>query len=253
MSNYFYHMDILHDENEVEEFYPRIPMDMIDGEDEEIDRICVSSSIRGCISSAPWGQERALSFGDNMVFRVYKFNKKDIDEANIISSQELYEKGLVGDALVCDEFWIVNQSIKPCDVFYINITDYKKSMEPIKRYKQLDEFTYKEFNIDDFIASKDFNDYDSIEYSIIDKSELLFGSILKLPIKELSKLGEYELVKDILVDLIKDSYMINDEDELVFAYEDEHDEYLLIDFEGFFTGLWYKKLMKELMNQLENH
>ena len=32
MSNYFYHMDILHDENEVEEFYPRIPMDMIDGD-----------------------------------------------------------------------------------------------------------------------------------------------------------------------------------------------------------------------------
>ena len=79
MFDYFYHMEILTNEEEIEEFYPRVPMDLMEGENEDIDRICVSTSIRGCISSAPWGQDRALTFGNNMVFRVYKFDSKDID------------------------------------------------------------------------------------------------------------------------------------------------------------------------------
>ena len=57
-----YHCSL--DMNIIKEFKPRIPCDAIrlDSEDDIIPRICLSTSIEGCLSATPWGRLRIRKF-----------------------------------------------------------------------------------------------------------------------------------------------------------------------------------------------
>ena len=152
------------------------------------------------------------------------------------------------DALITDECWIVNQNIKPCEVFYIKINDYKKSMEPLKAYRNFSEYSDVEFSLEDYINSKENVNYDDLDYTKIDKEELLFGSNFKFSMDYLSSLGDYEDVKSELIDIITESYMIGDDIDGLISYDDG--EYLEVEMESFYTGLWHKQLINDLEERL---
>ena len=208
---FLYHVDILGDENEIKEFFPRIPKCRIEGEDNTIKRICVSKNIEGCLGATSWGQKINRNIKEFQVLRVYVFDIKDIKKDNLILDKDLYERGLVLDAKIYNECWIVNQSIKPCKVFYISINSYDIE------YKNLIESNYKGV-IKGYCAK-----YTKLKYTIIPKNEVQFG--LKCTVKvDLNKINfnnikdtskaEY-MTKKVMDILDKDGYL-NGKAEITF-------------------------------------
>lgn len=112
-------------ENIKEEFSPMIPKNVLSGgiEDSTIPRICVSNTIEGCLGSVTWGGyniETYLEDNKNTI-RVYEFKLSDINKNNLITPEYLYEKDLVRDAVIHDEYWIINQKIIPSKVYNLKI------------------------------------------------------------------------------------------------------------------------------------
>lgn len=119
----FYRIERVSD-NIKKEFFPCIPKKLLPViEDSTTPRVCVSSSINGCLGSVPWGGCNLESFikDGNQIIRVYEFKEEDIDKNNIVNPDFLYKNDLVRDALVHDEYWIVNQKIKPYRIYNIKI------------------------------------------------------------------------------------------------------------------------------------
>lgn len=85
-------------------FYPRIPKNRLMGgeENSDINRICCSETIDGCLTS--------LTVCNPGVFKIFLI---DIDKYGIrdkvIYSQELYKKKLVEDAYITKECWITTE------------------------------------------------------------------------------------------------------------------------------------------------
>lgn len=79
-------------------FVPRVPASAADIEDKNIPRICLADSIEHCVQAI----QSLPANGD--IIQVYKFNIDENDE-NLIKPQELYDKGLVYDALENNEYW----------------------------------------------------------------------------------------------------------------------------------------------------
>ena len=168
-----YHLSLEVD-NIIKLFSPQIPNEIFaleDGEDLTIPRICVSKSIEGCCSAAPWGGygfENEFEDSNEIMIRVYEFDSCDIEEQNLITSKELYEKDLVRDSNYTEEYWIINQSIKPKKSYLINIKDcdYEEecvdniSFKDLKHCEEVEE-DYENCINGTFIIIK------NIKYSII--------------------------------------------------------------------------------------
>ena len=110
------------------EFFPKVPQNILDGAEDNITpRICVSSSIDGCLGSVPWGGRNVeyILKENDCILRVYEFDSNDINKNNIIGPDYLYENDLVRDAFIHDEFWIVNQNIKPSKTYDIKVDEIK--------------------------------------------------------------------------------------------------------------------------------
>lgn len=95
-------------------FIPRVPAITLDNEDASIPRICCSESVLGCINALP-------NFDDNLckTWDDYECSSKavlfsfDTDnlvspENSLLTSQDLYSLGLVDDALINQECWILS-------------------------------------------------------------------------------------------------------------------------------------------------
>jgi len=131
----------------IKEFVPRIPGNRAMGEDGSIPRICASTTIENCVKASPrtsyiffgmlddinllemsfeyfhWFLETA-QYG--MIVRVYHF---EVDEAIAKHPKEIHKSGWVPDALITEEYWIM-QNVKPVRISYAIVNresdeDYK--------------------------------------------------------------------------------------------------------------------------------
>ncbi len=82
-------------------FVPAIPESRMQEEEDEIKRICVSTTIEGCFSALPSGGSRINDLAEKTggVFRVFHIDTEacGIPDEAILSDNYLYEEGLVPD------------------------------------------------------------------------------------------------------------------------------------------------------------
>lgn len=190
----FYHVDLCKEEV-INLFTPRIPSHILEDENGDIPRVCVSSSIAGALGSVPWGGRNMANKGENMVFRVYEFDSSKINENSIITPKELVEKGYVPDALCYDEHWITT-TVKPDKMYYISIESYYEVSED---YFTSDFYslTSEELNSDDFSM----DDYylgcctliDDLVYNIVPNNDVLSGNIFNIDIEHLTNMLGFDL------------------------------------------------------------
>lgn len=119
------HVSLEHD-SKIELFLPRIPNQRADFEDDFIERICASDSIRGCFIGHPNAVDDfcpAAEFEHEVsdlyylpkieesgrIYRVYHFN---VLEDEVMTPSELLDSNYVPDAYASNEHWILNP-IKP--------------------------------------------------------------------------------------------------------------------------------------------
>lgn len=124
----------------VDEFYPRIPENRHSIENSEIGRICLSSSIERCLSAVPNGGvnlENIFWEDGSSLIRVYEFDIKDLNLNNLVSPEYLYQKNLVVDAEINQEYWIVNQNLAPSKTYLIKLIDYEEGCS--------DEISYEDY------------------------------------------------------------------------------------------------------------
>lgn len=82
-------------------FFPRIPESAGDGEDKITERICLSSSVEGCMK-AIGPCDRNLGVGSKFILRTIAM---EYPNPNLICPGTLYESGRVPDALETNEYW----------------------------------------------------------------------------------------------------------------------------------------------------
>lgn len=108
----------------IDAFKPRIPVNRMPKENDTIARICLSSTIEGCLTAAPWGwADEAREHPDHVVYRVYEFDADKIPEDHIYMTKKLVEECLVPDAEYTNEVWVVGQKLRPDNMYYIIIDD----------------------------------------------------------------------------------------------------------------------------------
>lgn len=128
--------------NNIDKFIPRIPRDRAKGENNTINRICVSPTINGCLNGEPsisynmfdyptmeffcphQAMEQLSTLLDHeektgYLYKVYEF---DVDDSKIIKPEFLFENKLVPDALFSKEHWIIKEEV-PNKFFYILVKD----------------------------------------------------------------------------------------------------------------------------------
>lgn len=115
----------------IEEFIPRIPRREVRAdkfEDSSTPRVCVSANIPGCITGKPKiGNEEVL----DAIYRVYEFDVDFVTSDNsLVGYYELYERGLVNDALATKEYWIT-KPIKPIRTYIINVKKISMELVPV--------------------------------------------------------------------------------------------------------------------------
>ena len=166
--------------NDIDKFIPRIPRVRTKGEDDSINRICVSPTINGCLNGEPYISYHMFNYPDMEFFcphqamdqmttlidheeqtgYLYKVYEFDIDKSKIIKPEFLFENKLVPDALFSKEHWIVEVEI-PKRFFYILIKDGVRKKDECTKFnydvfesKDLGKITYgsyhysKERNLD---------------------------------------------------------------------------------------------------------
>lgn len=96
-------------------FIPRIPKSIAEHEDSNIPRICFSDSIDNCLSALSDVED---SMCESHYINVYSYLFSTNDK-NLISYEELYNKGFVPDALFTHEYWYCKEIYLPAEKFEI--------------------------------------------------------------------------------------------------------------------------------------
>ncbi|MFW5962305.1 MAG: hypothetical protein ACOCQR_01700 [bacterium] len=129
-------------------FYPQVPRSIMDNEEKDIERVCVSTTIEGCLTAMPNGGSKLdcfiqelLEFNRNSYlmsgfkdenipdFKLFKIDteKIGISQENIINYETLYKKNYVRDAYWTEECWITEKfSVPDEDISYIKIEDWQE-------------------------------------------------------------------------------------------------------------------------------
>ncbi len=122
----------------IQEFWQRIPESRMEGENGKIKRICLASTIEGCVNAAPWGYSQISYRNANEVFRLYSFDMSKIPSKNIIGSRTLYTSGYVDDAKFTKEVWVLNQNLTPDSIEYFKIGEcFEEETVDIISYPEL--------------------------------------------------------------------------------------------------------------------
>lgn len=154
---------ISRDVNQIEEFSPIVSKYCNKIENKE-KRICVASSIEGCISATSqlWlcrrRTESYLEFSFFSEAAVYEFDIDDIKNGNLITPDELRRNKHIFDAELTGEHWIINQVIKPRKTYIIrlinsnyediteNFSEEERVLNTIKNENLNSNFTVTKFN-----------------------------------------------------------------------------------------------------------
>lgn len=183
-------------------FVPRIPKNRASSENDTIPRICVSTSLSGCLVAHPSVVYRFVDLAEEdpyelmgqlhvlpehgisgMLFRVYHF---EVSEKDVFTPEHLKERGYVGDALLTREHWIMQES-EPVAVFYLLLQKFESSdskrvdewgiqyteftsleeMGTIIEYLDLFDLAREKGVADDEWFGKSFSKEESVELSIL--------------------------------------------------------------------------------------
>lgn len=165
-------------------FTPRIPYQVLDSENCEIPRICVSANLEGCLSSMPSGGTKIAEDGLGIgLYKVFVIDTEKLGIYEIISPKELWEDRLVQDAELSDEYWITESfSVPEEDSYIMYLTNYDVSIDLYETFAFEDDLVNSQLDYDDFIESDDFDEdvhYDnfyhihSLEYRKVSMEEAL--------------------------------------------------------------------------------
>lgn len=194
-------------------FTPRIPDARAIHEDASIPRICVSASISGCISAVPWG---GLQFDEMMIdlglevssypIKIYEFDTDDILDGNLIPPSDLYKKDWVRDAVINEEYWIVNQSLKPRKSYFITVTEYIEEVEDCISYESQLEMD----KLDSLGESYNFEDYANgcyskiivDEYKLLDSSNITVSNTFTIPLNQF----DLDTSNESFIDIVEESF-----------------------------------------------
>ena len=115
---------------------PVIPENRLTDENETIPRICVSSSLDGCLTSIGGLHiVSALDTGVSCVrFSVMTFDGEAVGKRHLVPSVRLYRLGYVWDAIDTDEFWITAPCV-PESVSAMYLTDFHLRKDHCVVYK----------------------------------------------------------------------------------------------------------------------
>lgn len=220
-------------------FIPRIPDFRVSGEDNVTDRICLSDSISGCVSAVVWGgaQFEDMFFNTNKIesypIKVYEFDTEDIKDGNLIGPDELYEKDLVRDATINNEYWVINQELKPRRYFYIQVTDFVE--------ESFDDIAYKDYlkvqELEKNNESYDYEDYINgcftgitiRDFKCINKDEITIGDSFEIKLDDIETLEDEEELLELVENAFNDFLVLDNtvykayiKDNTVIVETDEH-------------------------------
>lgn len=246
----------LPEDSKIEVFKPRVPSFRAKGENDVIPRICLSSSLSGCISAVVWGginfENMIIDLGEepkHYPIKVYEFDSKYISKENIITPEELYEKDLVRDATINEEYWVINQDLKPSREFYITVKDYVEEVVDSISYanlKEMDRLEYlgEHYDCDDYIEGT-FTKIIVEDFEYINKEDLVIGDTFKIPLSEISDSdNEFELC-DIISDIFNNCVVLNNSVNKVYRDVDN----IIIETDEF-CSILYNDVIKEINKEI---
>jgi|HigsolmetaAR206D_1030411.scaffolds.fasta_scaffold00120_37 hypothetical protein len=134
-------------------FTPRIPdrEQRMEGENGNIPRICVAKSIEDCLSAMPGGGYALETCKKTHRIRVYEFDERKVDPANLIPPAHLYFSGWVLDAWVTGEYWVVNQNLVPDRCYDIELDSFSVIDAPFVHPLEFREASLKYKNPEDLL------------------------------------------------------------------------------------------------------
>lgn len=126
-------------------FKPRIPTNGAGAEDKTYPRICLSDSLQGAISAIPDGMDM-IGSDPITVFRI----PIAVNDPRLIDFEELYDKGLVPDAMITHECWYTTQFMaEPIQIiitgfeddfkYLVDEADRKRIYSGIEKYTNMGE------------------------------------------------------------------------------------------------------------------
>ena len=177
--------------NIIKKFEPKIPLIRLrDGsEDSLVPRICLSSSLNGCLSAVYWGgasfEDIVIDYGISVPIRVYEFDTDDIENNNLITPEYLYKSDKVRDAMINQEYWVINQTLKPRKTYVIKINNYKEGCEDDISYEDLEYCNNNDEDIEDYINGV----FITIQaaYEAVKDEDILYTDTIKISKKDLTK------------------------------------------------------------------
>lgn len=192
------------------DFYPRRPMFILDGEDGKTERICASPSIELCLSAIPFGGKHLhiLNEKQHGFYKVFRIDtdKLQIKDENIVNWETLFNEEYVPDAEWTKEHWITTDFTVPDeDVFLIQVQYWnEKSCDLIPN--PIRKLAEEEFDGDFSQAYEEvMNDVPKC-ITIIENTEYLTSDFKKGDtITLVAELLEIEEI-DTLIEFIKDKY-----------------------------------------------
>lgn len=102
-------------------FHPRVPESAGDGEDKVTERICLSTSVEGCMK-AIGPCDRNLGVGSKFILRTVQM---EYPNPNLVCPGTLYESGRVPDALETNEYWclypLIFGNVMECEITRIDV------------------------------------------------------------------------------------------------------------------------------------
>lgn len=154
-----YHISL--DWNKDDYFEPRIPSFRMGGEDGTVPRICLSTTVEGCLTAIPGGGKELFHLLENVksIVKVFVFDtdKMNLKEGDLLDSETLYEEYNVHDAPHTKEFWSLVPLVAS-ESHFVFIEDWDGTAENVYPYE-----------IDQIAGSDYGGDIEEAYYSIIGK------------------------------------------------------------------------------------
>jgi hypothetical protein len=195
-------------EKNIKVFNPRIPQLRVKGENGEIRRICFSDDIRKCLIAMPEYEDDGIyvgemttlgmgmrstiqnRFGVPALFSVYELDTDDIKRGNVLTPQELNEKGYVPDCLKNSEYWVTGQNVKSSRLETVRYVDFNEEAPSSSKDNEI--------HYSNLIYERSIEKYDrECKYVFLSKMELYKMKILLKEI-HVKNLEVYEIKDDIL-------------------------------------------------------
>lgn len=112
MTEYLYHIH-LGSKDTLPSLTPRIPRAILDGEDNTIQRICLSDSIFNCLIGIGYTRldeylDMTYDTPSGSVITILKWNIKDLNKDKLVNYTQLDNELLVDDAYITHEYWYLN-------------------------------------------------------------------------------------------------------------------------------------------------